>query len=325
MNNPKLSILQFEPIFKQKIWGGSKLQDYLNKSVTDTNVGESWEISDVDDAMSVVSNGLHKGKTLRSLIALYGADLVGYKNSKRFGAAFPLLIKFIDAKENLSVQLHPGDTIAKAKHNSLGKTEMWHIVQADKDAEIIIGFNKEISEAEYKQRVSEGTIAEVLNREKVAAGDTFFVYAGLIHAIGAGVVLAEIQQTSDITYRIYDWDRQDKDGNYRALHQKEALDAIDFDSTQPYKIDQVETQNQLTNLVRCDHFITNTIHITKAQCISHLGLDSFVIYMCVEGVVKVKDGEESIALHMGNTILVPACIEDIEIVDGNGKLLQVYI
>lgn len=325
MSNDQLYILEFNPILKEKIWGGSKLGSLLNKPISKHNIGESWEISDVPGDESIVAVGSSKGKSLKELINRYKEDILGKKNLDRFGKTFPLLIKFIDAKENLSVQLHPGDEIAKMKHNCLGKTEMWHIIQADKDAEIIIGFNKEISETEYLQLVKEKKIASVLNREKVKPGDTFFVYAGLIHAIGAGVVLAEIQQTSDITYRIYDWDRQDADGNYRELHQEEAQQAIDYDTSKRFKVDYNDVSDKVANLVTCVHFKTNSINVTKPQYLSHTALDSFVIYMCVAGSIVIKDHIRSIVMEAGKTVLVPAALDGVEIVSGNGRILQVYI
>lgn len=325
MDNKRLYILEFEPILKEKIWGGSKLGTYLNKPISGDNIGESWEISDVPGDVSIVSTGFLKGKSLSEIISIYGELILGKRNLKRFGQKFPLLIKFIDAKENLSVQLHPGDEIAMKKHDSLGKTEMWHIIQADKDADIIIGFNKKVTEKEYQNLVDQKDIATVLNREKVKPGDTFFVYAGLIHAIGAGVLLAEIQQTSDITYRIYDWDRKDADGNYRELHQQEALEAIDYDSSKKYKVNYADTKDQIESLVNCPHFITNSINVTTSQKLSHKNIDSFVIYMCVEGSVVIQGKNTPIEMKTGKTILVPATIEEVEIVSGNGRILQVYI
>ena len=325
MDNESLYILEFEPILKEKIWGGSNLGTYLNKPISGKNIGESWEISDVPGDVSIVSTGFLKGKSLSEIISIYGKLILGKRNLKRFGLKFPLLIKFIDAKENLSVQLHPGDEIAMKKHDSLGKTEMWHIIQADKDAEIIIGFNKKVTEKEYQNLVDQKDIATVLNREKVKPGDTFFVYAGLIHAIGAGVLLAEIQQTSDITYRIYDWDRKDADGNYRELHQQEALEAIDYDSSKRYKVNYADTKDQIESLVTCPHFITNSINVTTSQKLSHKNIDSFVIYICVEGSVVIQEKNIPIEMKTGKTILVPAAIEEVQIVSGKGRILQVYI
>ncbi|MFD2561715.1 type I phosphomannose isomerase catalytic subunit [Aquimarina rubra] len=325
MSRDSLYILKFEPILKEKIWGGSKLNNFLGKEPKGSSIGESWEISDVEGDVSVVSNGPLIGKTLHELLIEYKEKLVGEKNFERFGTKFPLLIKFIDAKEDLSVQLHPGDEIAKEKHNSLGKTEMWHVVQADKGANIIIGFNQEVSPELYQKHVANKTIKDILHYEPVSSGDTFFVYSGLIHAIGKGVLLAEIQQTSDITYRVYDWDRKDTDGNYRELHQKEALEAIDFGNKTDYKVDYSVKKNQVTDLVNCPHFITNLLEVNSEVKFLHTTYDSFVIYMCVEGQADIETEEQKITIQFGETVLVPASIPEIKVVSKGAKLLQTYI
>ncbi|MBQ4822855.1 type I phosphomannose isomerase catalytic subunit [Aquimarina sp. MMG016] len=324
MSRESLYILKFAPILKEKIWGGSKLTDLLHKDSESSLVGESWEISDVDGDCSVVSIGHLQGKTLRELLLQYKEDLVGVKNFKRFGNKFPLLIKFIDAKEDLSVQLHPDDKVAKQKHNSLGKTEMWHIVQADKEANIIVGFNCDVSKDVYQKHLDEKSIKNILNYESAVEGDTFFIHPGLIHAIGAGVLLAEIQQTSDITYRIYDWDRKDQQGKYRELHQEDALEAIDF-NPQDYKIQYEHKTNQVVDLVSCPHFIANVIEIDTTITVSHADLDSFVIYMCVLGQAIIESEENTVELKMGETILVPAKISEVRISSDKARLLQTYI
>ena len=197
--------LKFQPILKDKIWGGQKLQQILNKPTSSTEAGESWEISDVEGDTSVVSNGTMAGTSLKSLMELHTTDLLGHKNFQQFGTKFPLLIKFIDAKSDLSVQLHPNDALAKARHNSFGKTEMWYVVQADPDSNLIVGFNQPMTKELYLKHLEAKTLESILNFDTVEAGDTYFIEVGRIHAIGAGVLLAEIQQTSDITYRVYDW------------------------------------------------------------------------------------------------------------------------
>ncbi|MBL0684080.1 class I mannose-6-phosphate isomerase [Aquimarina mytili] len=320
-------ILKFNPILKDKIWGGTKLKHLLNKASTSFSVGESWEISDVEGDYSVVSHGELSGRTLHELLEEYKEQLVGTKNFQRFGTKFPLLIKFIDAKEDLSVQLHPGDEIAKQKHNSLGKTEMWHIVQADKDANIIAGFNQSVDKELYQKHVEQKSIKDILNYEQVSKGDTFFVYSGLIHAIGKGVLLAEIQQTSDITYRVYDWDRKDSNGKYRELHQKDALEAIDFKNEEEYKITYTPVKNGTSSLVECPHFVTNLIEVDHSMTISHKELDSFVVYMCVEGeaLLQYNSSGDDVKIKFGETVLVPACIKSINIQSEGVKLLQTYI
>ncbi|WP_299440017.1 type I phosphomannose isomerase catalytic subunit [uncultured Aquimarina sp.] len=318
-------ILKFQPILKEKIWGGSKLNNLLDKDPKGSSIGESWEISDVEGEHSVLINGVFKGKTLKELLSTYKEKLVGEKNFRRFGTKFPLLIKFIDAKEDLSVQLHPGDEIAKRKHNSLGKTEMWYVTQADQNANIIVGFNQNVNPELYQKHVANKTIKDILHYESVVAGDTFFVYSGLIHAIGKGVLLAEIQQTSDITYRVYDWDRTDAEGNYRELHQEDALEAIDFNNNTDYKVSYHPKKNQTTDLVNCPHFITNLLEVDKEVLVSHSTFDSFVIYMCVEGEAKIESGEQKMTITLGETILVPASIKEIKVISGGVKLLQTYI
>ncbi|SEL33749.1 mannose-6-phosphate isomerase, type 1 [Aquimarina amphilecti] len=325
MSSDSLYILKFQPILKEKIWGGSKLNNLLGKKPKGSFIGESWEISDVEGDCSIVVNGEFEGKTLKELLTSYQHKLIGKKNFDRFGAKFPLLIKFIDAKQDLSVQLHPGDEIARKKHNSLGKTEMWYITQADKDANIIIGFNQEVGPELYEKHVANKTIKDILHYESVAEGDTFFVYSGLIHAIGKGVLLAEIQQTSDITYRVYDWDRKDSEGNYRELHQQDALEAIDFSDNSDYKVQYNLERNQVTNLVECPHFITNLVAVDEEVSLSHKKLDSFVIYMCVEGKAEIIHGEQKVNVTYGETILVPASIQGVKAISAGAKLLQVYI
>ncbi|MCH7524385.1 MAG: class I mannose-6-phosphate isomerase, partial [Bacteroidetes bacterium] len=228
--------LKFQPILKEKIWGGQKLKTLLNKQNDLPNIGESWEISDVDGDTSIVINGELKGKTLKELLELFKGDLIGEKNYKIFGNKFPLLIKFIDAKEDLSIQLHPNDELAAKRHNSFGKTEMWYVMQADVGSNLIIGFNKRITPETYLNYLEEKTLPKILNFDKVKEGDSYFIEVGRVHAIGAGVVLAEIQQTSDITYRVYDWDRVDDEGNSRDLHIDLAIDAIDINMKYDFMI-----------------------------------------------------------------------------------------
>ncbi|MBW1298799.1 type I phosphomannose isomerase catalytic subunit [Aquimarina litoralis] len=325
MDKDSLYILKFQPILKEKIWGGSKLNTILGKEKQGDSVGESWEVSDVEGNYSVVTNGHFKGKTLKDLLEMYPERLLGERNFERFGTKFPLLIKFIDAKEDLSVQLHPDDLLAKKKHNSLGKTEMWYVLQADEKSNLIIGFDDEVSQEEYEKSVEDKTIKELLHYEPVTTGDTFFVYAGLIHAIGKGVLLAEIQQTSDITYRIYDWDRQDSNGNYRELHQQDALEAIDFTTDRESKVHYTSEKNEITSLVKCPHFITNVIELDEQKTLSHQGLDSFVIYICIGGTAEIVNKEQKLIMKAGETILVPADIDGIEIISENAKFLQTYI
>jgi mannose-6-phosphate isomerase len=318
--------LKFQPILKDKIWGGEKLMNLLHKNSDRKDIGESWEISDVEGDMSVVMNGILKGKNLKELIAEYKGSLVGDKVFKHFGNKFPLLIKFIDAKEALSIQLHPHDDLAKKRHNSFGKTEMWYVMQADEKANLIVGFKKEVTPEEYLHHLNNTSLTEILNIDEVQKGDVYFIPTGRVHAIGAGVLLAEIQQTSDITYRIYDWDRQDTKGNYRDLHTDEAIDAIDYSAKNSYRTRYSKQVNTSSEIVSCPYFTTNVLPIDGGLTIDHSNKDSFVIYMCVEGSVTFKHGNFTEKLIMGETILVPNAITNFEITSSKpSELLEVYI
>lgn len=319
-------LIKFKPILKDKIWGGEKLATLLNKESTRKDVGESWEISDVEGDTSIVVNGELKGKNLKELISEYKSDLVGDKIYTHFGEKFPLLIKFIDAKEALSIQLHPNDKLAQERHNSFGKTEMWYVMQADEKANLIVGFQKEVTSEEYLKHLENKSLLDILNVDEVQKGDVYFIPTGRVHAIGAGVLLAEIQQTSDITYRIYDWDRPNPDGTFRDLHTEEAIDAIDYSVIDSYKTVYSEKENAASEIVSCQYFTTNVLPIKGEISINHQEKDSFVIYMCVEGSVEFQYENQSEKLQTGETILVPACIKNIKISsEGKSELLEVYI
>ena len=318
-------LLRFEPILKPKIWGGEKLKTILNKKSGRKDIGESWEISAVREDVSIVNNGALKGKSLNDLIKEFKQDILGEKVYEIFQDKFPLLIKFIDAKKKLSLQVHPNDILAQKRHNSLGKTEMWYIVNADKKAKIIIGFSEESDKKSFQKTITQGDELGLLNVDYVKKGDTFLVPAGRIHAIGQGVLLAEIQETSDITYRIFDWNRKDKEGKSRDLHVSLALDAIDYSAKSNYKAEYHKTKNKPSNIVDCKYFTTNFLHLTKNNTLSHEDKDSFVIYMCVEGSVVFKYKKQQEVLQMGETILIPACIKEVKITTENVKLLEVYI
>lgn len=317
--------IKFTPILKEKIWGGEKLVELLNKQSEKTAIGESWEISDVEGDTSIVTNGNLKGKDLKELIKEYKGSLVGNKVYKGFGEKFPLLIKFIDAKEALSIQLHPHDDLAKKRHNSFGKTEMWYVMQADKAANLIVGFKKDCTQEEYLHHLENKSLLEILNVDEVAKGDVYFIPTGRVHAIGAGVLLAEIQQTSDITYRIYDWDRQDAEGNYRELHTELAIDAIDFKSQERYNSEYSKKENESSTIVSCPYFTTNVLPISDSINVDHSDKDSFVIYMCVDGEASFTYENETETIKMGETILVPASMKKIQIAAKKAELLEVYI
>ncbi|MBQ0770106.1 MAG: class I mannose-6-phosphate isomerase [Bizionia sp.] len=317
--------LKFTPILKEKIWGGTKLKTLLNRESDLPNIGESWEISGVKDDTSIVSNGAFKGTSLNSLQNLLKEELVGAKNYKVFGEKFPLLIKFIDAKTDLSIQLHPNDALATKRHNSFGKTEMWYVLQANEDSNLIVGFNLKVDKAVYQKHVKEKTLTQILNTENVKEGDAYFIGVGRIHAIGAGVMVAEIQQTSDITYRIYDWDRVDKKGNQRELHTEWALEAIDFNMENDFKLSYSKTKNETHKIVSCNYFTTNYIHLENETLNKSNTYDSFIVYMCVDGEATITYNNEKTELIKGETVLLPAALLEYEITSKKGKLLEVYV
>lgn len=317
--------LKFNPILKEKIWGGNKLKTILNKSTSNTNVGESWEISTVGKDISIVANGELYGKKLDELIREYKAELLGKKVYQEFGDQFPLLLKFIDAKEDLSVQLHPNDELAKKRHDSFGKTEMWYVVQADVDAKLIVGFNKNTSKEEYQTYLEEGKITKLLNFEDISKGDSYFIKTGKIHAIGRGVLIAEIQQTSDITYRVYDWDRKDDNGNSRELHTDLALDALDYNTKDDFRLIYNRKKNTANEVADCNYFTTNYLKIEQQLDRVYNAIDSFKIYMCVEGTGNIMCNTHSESIGKGETILIPAMFDKIEIKGTELELLEIYI
>ena len=316
--------LKFRPILKDKIWGGTKLNTLLHKDSQLPDIGESWEISDVEGDTSVVSNGSLENQSLKELLSTYKDELIGKKNYEKFGNKFPLLIKFIDAKEDLSIQLHPNDELAAIRHDSFGKTEMWYVMQADEGANLIVDFNQKMTPELYLEHLDNKTLPEILNFDKVKAGDTYFIEVGRVHAIGAGVLLAEIQQTSDITYRIYDWERKDDFGNERELHTDLAIDAIGFDMDDNFRIDYNKGSNQSNEMVSCPYFTTNYLKIDKEIQKQNVH-DSFVIYICVEGEAEIKTKNYSEVIKKGETILIPAVMTSYQISSKNATLLEVYV
>ncbi|MCS7003715.1 MAG: class I mannose-6-phosphate isomerase [Cytophagales bacterium] len=324
----RLYPLKFETIFKNKIWGGQKIRTILGKDFGNLpNCGETWEISGVKGNISVVQLGGLKGKNLVELIDIYKGELVGHKIYKKFGDEFPLLVKFIDANDDLSIQVHPNDELARKRHNSFGKTEMWYILQADKGASLISGFKKRVTKEEYLAHLERKTLEQILNREAVEADDVFFLPAGRVHTIGKGLLLAEIQQSSDITYRIYDFDRRDEKGNLRELHTELALDAIDFDVYPEYKTRYEKKENAIVELVSCPYFTTNLLHFSRPITRNYSRLDSFVIYVCMEGSFTIRyDVSEEQRVQKGECVLLPADIKQVELIpETSFKILESYI
>ena len=320
--------LKFAPIVKDKIWGGHKLEKMFGKNPNGLpNIGESWELSGCAGDVSVISNGYLAGNTLEELIEVYMGDLVGDKVYERFGLTFPLLFKLIDANDDLSIQVHPNDEVAAQRHNSFGKTEMWYILDANKDASLIAGFTKDSNAEEYTQKLAAGQVETLLQKVPEAKDDAIFIHAGLVHAIGRGIVLAEIQQTSDITYRIYDYNRKDASGKTRQLHTAEALDVIDYSANKKPKIAYVSNMNHVVNLAKCQYFTTNVLEFDQTIERDYAPLDSFVAYMCVEGCIIIETDSDKTEVAMGETVLIPAVLNDVRLIPENGKakLLEVYI
>lgn len=320
--------LKFEPILKQTLWGGDKIIPFKRLHTSLDHVGESWEVSAVENSESVVANGVDKGRTLPEMVRLYREELVGETNYARFGNKFPLLIKFIDAKQDLSIQVHPDDELARKRHNSFGKNEMWYVISADKGARLISGFSQQITPREYKERVHDGTFAEVLHTADIAAGDVFYVPAGRVHGIGAGAFVAEIQQTSDITYRIFDYNRKDANGHTRELHTTQAMDAINFSDVQDdFRTHYEADVNEPVEVVATPYFTTSIYDMTEEITCDYSELDSFVIFICVEGACHMMDNEgNEIDLQAGETVLLPATTQGLSIVPQEKvKLLETYV
>ncbi|GAB4038092.1 type I phosphomannose isomerase catalytic subunit [Spirosoma jeollabukense] len=321
--------LTFETIFKDKIWGGQKIKTILEKDFSPLpNCGETWEVSDVEGNVSVVKEGSLQGKSLHELVEQYKGKLVGQHVYEKYGNRFPLLVKFIDANDDLSIQVHPDDELAKKRQSGFGKTEMWYIMQADEGAKLNSGFNREVTKEEYVKAVADNTIQDILNIESASPGDVFFLPAGRVHYIGKGLLLAEIQQTSDTTYRIYDFDRVDATtGQKRELHTDLAVDAINYHHYDQYKTQYDRKLNESVNAVTSDYFVTNVL--TANQEIEHdyTHIDSFVILICVAGALTIEaEGGYSVSLKMGQCTLIPASIDTVTFVpDGDMTLLETYV
>ena len=322
--------LKFKPVLKDKIWGGTKIRSVLGIDFSPLpNCGEAWVLSGVDGNQTAIVNGFLAGNDLNELVEIYMGDLVGDAVYERFGDEFPILVKFIDAADYLSIQVHPDDELAAKRKIGYGKSEMWYIIDADPDSELISGFSRKVDRETYLTHLHNKTLRDILNVEKVKKGDVFYMPAGRVHALGPGTFLAEIQQTSDTTYRIYDWDRVDHEGKSRELHIEEALDAIDFNVYDDYKSKYKPNKNGSANLVTSPFFTTNLISLDKTLGKDYSELDSFVIYVCVAGsVTLVHDGttEPQIALSQGEAVLIPARIDRVDIIPSSpSEILEVYI
>jgi mannose-6-phosphate isomerase len=319
--------LKFETVLKEKVWGGNALAERYNKKSEGTGkIGESWELSAVSDNQSVISNGFLAGNNLEEIIEVYMGDITGDSIYEKFGNEFPLLIKFIEAREDLSIQVHPGNELAKKRHNAYGKTEMWYILESEKGSKIYTGFIEGVTKEKYEKALADGTLADLLNTENPEAGDTFFTPAGRVHAIGAGIVLVEIQQTSDITYRIFDWNRKGSGKEKRELHTELALEAIDFKATGKNKLKREPELNKAVNLVNCEFFNTSLIYFNRPINRDYFIIDSFVVYICIEGEFEIRWDGESERVTKGETVLLPAMIKEVILVPaGEARLLEIFI
>ena len=324
--------IKFKPQLKENIWGGHRLLDIkkglYSRSVDKTKVyGESWDISGVDGSISKVANGFLKGNNLQEIIEVYMGELVGEEIFEQFGLDFPLLIKNLDCNDTLSVQVHPNDELAEERHDSFGKTEMWYIADAEEDAVIYLGFkNKNITREEYIQAVAEGSVADILQAVPVKKGDVFFIPAGTVHALAKGLNVIEIQQTSDITYRIFDWNRVDGEGKSRELHTALAVDAIDFESgVEECRRTYTTAINKEVNIVDCEFFKTDILVIDGVAELDYCKRDSFTIYMCIEGDAKVSlDNGSTETLRTGEVMLIPAISNEV-IIEGKAQILASHL
>jgi mannose-6-phosphate isomerase len=317
--------LRFKPILKERLWGGHKLRDVLEKDFEGTGIGESWELSGVEGDVSLIDNGPYNGKSLNELIEAYPNELLGKPVIDKFGTEFPILVKFIDAQKDLSIQLHPGDELARARHNSFGKTEMWYVMDADPGAELIIGFKRDMSKEEYQHAMEEKSLPQHLHYEPVAEGDGFFINSGKIHAIGAGILLAEIQQSSDVTYRVYDFDRRDARGNLRELHTELALDAMDFKKKDDFKISYGRQKNRENLMVSSPYFKTSFLELDTKTRLSLSHPYSFTVLICVEGAAEVVMNSWKIQIKKGETVLLPAAAPEVVVNTSQSRFLKVSL
>ena len=319
-----MEIIKFRPILKQVLWGGNKIIPFKQLDADMEQVGESWEVSGVKDNESIVANGQYEGMKLNDLVALLKGDLVGKENYERFGNEFPLLIKFIDASKQLSIQVHPNDEQAKAKGLKRGKTEMWYIMESAPDATLLSGLKRTITPEEYKAMVENETITDALCEYRVGEGDVFYLPAGRIHSIGSGTFLAEIQETSDVTYRIYDFKRKDKDGNYRQLHTEAAAECIDYSVENDYRTKYKARKNEGVELAQCAHFTTSVYDLDEPMLLDYSELDSFVVLIALSGECTLSTGDAETQLRAGETVLLPATTQTLN-VSGTVKFLETFV
>lgn len=319
--------LTFKPIFKEKIWGGEKIARLLGKDTGNMRqCGESWELSAVGSDISVVDSGPLEGKTLTELIAADAEALLGARVASKYQEQFPLLVKFLDANTDLSVQVHPADAMAKAQHDCFGKAEMWYIMQADKGSSLINGFSQQIDEKIFQEALAAGELVKYLHRDEVNEGEVYYIPPGRIHTIGKGILLAEIQQSSDVTYRVYDYDRTDPQGNKRELHLDKAIKALDYSAVAETRAAKVNPDQFRTELVSNRHFITNQLNVQDETLLEYGDKESFVVLTCVQGNGQLSDGEYVCEVKAGTVLLIPAVLQRVKLETTEGlTLLETYI
>lgn len=319
----------FEPNLHEVVWGGNRLRPYKGMAPSDAPIGESWEVSAVPDSIGIISNGALAGQDLVSVIRQAPDEILGESVNKQYEGQMPLLVKFIDAKRDLSIQVHPDDEMAKRVHGKMGKSEMWYVIDAQPGSFLYAGFKESITPYEYKKRVQDGTITEVLAKHEVKAGDVFYLPAGRVHAICGGIMLAEVQQSSDVTYRIFDYNRPGLDGKPRQLHTELAAEALDFHVEDEYRTIYTDDVNRSNQIIESPFFSVRVTELTKPFHRNLIKYDSFIISMCIEGdcKIKVRENGEEIVLHEGNSCLIPAAIADYDVIPLHDmtRILDAYI
>lgn len=319
----------FEPNLHSVVWGGNQLRPYKGLESSDESIGESWEVSAVPTSTSIVSNGVCAGKDLITVINEAPDAILGKKVNEKYNGKLPLLVKFIDAKRDLSIQVHPNDEMAMREHGKMGKSEMWYVIKADEGAHLYAGFKQEITPEEYQQRIADGTITDVLADHQVKAGDVFYLPAGRVHAICGGILLAEVQQSSDVTYRIFDYNRPGMDGKPRELHTELAAKALDYHVIDNYRTDYTESSNKAVQIIDSPYFSVRVMEVSKQFHRDLRKYDSFIITMCIEGdcKIRVRSTGDEIELKQGNSTLIPAAIADYDVIPQSGKtrILDAFI
>lgn len=313
--------LLFEPNLHTVVWGGHHLRPYKGLEPSDETIGESWEVSAVPTSTSIISNGAFKGRDLVSVINDYPEEILGKAVNEKYHGKLPLLVKFIDAEKDLSIQVHPNDEMAQREHGKMGKSEMWYVIKADEGAHLYAGFKQNITPNEYQKRVEDGTITDVLADHLVKAGDVFYLPAGRVHAICGGIMLAEVQQSSDVTYRIYDYNRPGMDGKPRELHTELAAKALDYHVEENYRTEYVDNTNRAVQIIDTPYFDVRVMEISKPFHRDLRKYDSFIISMCIEGdcMIRVRSTNDVMMLRQGSATLIPAMIADYDIAPINGK------